>query len=608
MGRPLRREGSSPLSRPKRSPLQRGVFAAVAVGALAFAEVFAAVAAEALPFAERGLRRCPGQSAAAVGERRRGGAWSKREEAAEAVGALGGRGERVRLGLDAQAEGDDLFAEAEALARLEEALEERGERVVEPLGARRPDERPLPAGDLARASERVGERLRRRAEDAAGSTLDHAAGSGLGPRHDQQPAPRASPAARPGAARWADVARDHDALAFERVPQARAGEGEAGALELRLERVPGALPDGRPALVGDAPPRRLPIAHGADRPHDEDRDHGDGDAEAEEEEEDGLEEVHGPRVAPAGPAACYVFSVDDAWVEEEERVPANVSPNATPAPPLLGLALDAEGVRWGEPGREARARWSQVFGVVLHPPEAPKRAFVLVPRRPPAPPWFAVREADLPAGWEGGLEALAGRVRERLGQRGYRDGGAQRPLLDRETLLKRVLARGEVPGALEVPVAAGPGGWWRRSLDLVAAGSAGGLAGLYAGAFTGSALLAIGVALAGATVGAAVPVFLTSKWRATRSRHRRPRVLVLAPDGCVVGLPTGPEAFGWGDLARFGVGEAPPPGKPSAPPRPCLEVVRADGSVAGRIDAAWFAEPLSLIASVAEAYRARRGS
>lgn len=272
-----------------------------------------------------------------------------------------------------------------------------------------------------------------------------------------------------------------------------------------------------------------------------------------------------------------------------------------------GVRFDARGLQAIGGGHGVSARWEQVFGVALVPEEAPRRAFVLVPRRPPRAPWIEVLPKDLPEDLRAeGLEGLARRVRERMAQRGYRAGGPTRPLLDATALMQRVLARDEVPGALEVPVGPGPGGWWRRFLDVFAAGSVGGLAGLYAGALTGNPLVALAVAATGATVGATVPVALSSSFESLRARRRRPRVLVLAPDGCVVGLPSGPEAFAWSEIARFAAEEHAPTGSPTSM-RPCLAVRLTDGRMAGAIDAAWFAEPLPLIVAVAEAYRRRHG-
>lgn len=284
----------------------------------------------------------------------------------------------------------------------------------------------------------------------------------------------------------------------------------------------------------------------------------------------------------------------DAWVARSDEG----------GPPRL--ALSPEGLSWRDPSGRWAATWDQVLGVTLLPADEPSRAFVLVPRRPPEPPWFEVRPEHLPAELRGGgLAALARRIDERLRQRSYRDAGPRRLRLDPETLLRLVLAREEVPGALEVPVGAGPGGWWRRALELAGGGSAGGLAGLYAGTLAGSGLIAGVGAVLGAVTGAAAPVLVGPNWRSVRDRRKRPRVLVLAPDGCVVGLPTGPAVFDWRSLRGFGAGEEMSLRDPEAAGRPCLEIVRADGSVAARIDAAWFTQPLPLIVGVAEAYRRR---
>lgn len=295
---------------------------------------------------------------------------------------------------------------------------------------------------------------------------------------------------------------------------------------------------------------------------------------------------------------CATVLFVDAWVQESR---AKRNP-----PPRRGLGLTPTGVLYSDDlTLLCEATWDQVFGVALVPAAAPTRAFILVPRKPPQPPWFEVRVRDIPPEVND-LGALATLVRGRIVQRGYRDVGPRRPLLEADVLMQRVLERADLPGALEVPVGAGPGGWWRRSLDLFAAGSAGGLAGLYAGALTGNPALAVGAAVAGVVVGAGVPVALASNWRSVRLRARKPRVLVLAPDGCVVGLPQGPRAFSWPSIATFRESTHQPPGRENATARRCLELVLADGNIAGRIDAAWFAEPLELIVAVAEAYRQRQ--
>ena len=269
-----------------------------------------------------------------------------------------------------------------------------------------------------------------------------------------------------------------------------------------------------------------------------------------------------------------------------------------------GLAMDGAGVSYQRLGTHVRARWDQVLGVVALPTAAPRRAYLLLPRQPPAPPWVELGPRELPEGFSADAAGLAGfarQVRERSAHRDYR-AGARGPPLAPDALMERVLAREDVPGALAVPVGAGPGGWWRRSLDLIAGGSAGGLFGLYAGMLSGNPAVALSVAAAGAAAGATLPV-AASKSVGFRRRNRRPRVLVLAPDGCVVGLPTGPRPFAWPTIAAFRAGEHQLPGRAA---RPCLEVELAGGHVAGRIDATWFGDPLELIVSVAEAYRKRQ--
>lgn len=244
------------------------------------------------------------------------------------------------------------------------------------------------------------------------------------------------------------------------------------------------------------------------------------------------------------------------------------------------------------------APWDLVFGVALVPTDAPHTAYVLMPRKPPAPPWFAVRADDLPDGID--LQTFGKQVRQRTAAAGYRGRVASAPKLPPAALLERVLDRGEVPGALEVPIGVGPGGWARRALDVTGTGVVGGLLGLYVGIFGGPVSAAIGASV-GFASGAAIPVGFGSSWRSAPFRRKRPRVLVLAPDGCVIGLPEGPRAFAWPEVGRFS--EATLPTSKSA--RPALQLQLADGQIAGLLDESWFGAPLPLIVSVAEAYRQR---
>ncbi|MBX3246294.1 MAG: hypothetical protein KF901_03850 [Myxococcales bacterium] len=221
------------------------------------------------------------------------------------------------------------------------------------------------------------------------------------------------------------------------------------------------------------------------------------------------------------------------WVEEREGT--------------LGepIELAAEGLALRlSPRRVLRARWEQVLGVAALPPE---RLLVLLPREPPAPPWIALELDALPPSLrERGIEGLAATIRERSQQIGYRAAPA-RPRLDEATLLERVIARQAVPGALEVPVGAGPRAPATVAFERVAVGAAGALSGLYLGVLAGAPLLASVVA--GTALGAITPRVLAAR----RARRRDARVLVLAPDGCVVGLPTGPQAFAWSRIDAFAI-------------------------------------------------------
>jgi hypothetical protein len=85
-------------------------------------------------------------------------------------------------------------------------------------------------------------------------------------------------------------------------------------------------------------------------------------------------------------------------------------------------------------------------------------------------------------------------------------------------------------------------------------------------------------------------------------RPRRLRVLVLAPDGCVCGLPEGVRTFAWPEIASFDV--ASPPGTGGGR----LAIRGADGRLLGELDGSWFGAPLPLIRAVAEAYRTRVGA
>ncbi len=262
------------------------------------------------------------------------------------------------------------------------------------------------------------------------------------------------------------------------------------------------------------------------------------------------------------------------------------------------IALEAGGVRVAR----SLVPWNSILGALALPAEAPTQLYLLVPRRPPAPPWFVLKAKELDAeSRELGLPALAERIAQRARQGTYREAMGHRPTLSAQQLLERVLAREELPGALDVPVGAGPGRGFDRFLSSAVAGAAGTTT-----AFFGGAVLAPPLAPVLAGVGLAVGAATPFAWRALQRRARqKPRVLVLAPDGCVVGFPTGVRAFVWRDIDRFQATEAPLPGR-RRPIFPQLEIVLRDDLGKGRIAASWFDAPLPLIITVAEAYRLRQ--
>lgn len=275
------------------------------------------------------------------------------------------------------------------------------------------------------------------------------------------------------------------------------------------------------------------------------------------------------------------------------------------------LTLESGGVRVGR----TLARWDAVLGAVALPAEAPKQLFVLAARRPPAPPWFTVTAEQLPPELrEGGLQEVAQRIEARARVGSYRDHAGQRPVLPPSELLARVLEHDDVPGALEVPVGHGPGAGFNRFLASAASATAGTATAFVAGLTLAPSFTAV-IAGTGLLLGAASP----TGWHLLQRRMRRkPRVLVLAPDGCIIGFPSGVRAFGWSEIEGFGETEAPLPGR-FRPLYPHLEVTLraaewlgddptkpATQKTRGRLAAAWFDAPLPLIIRVAEAYRVRQ--
>lgn len=298
----------------------------------------------------------------------------------------------------------------------------------------------------------------------------------------------------------------------------------------------------------------------------------------------------------------------DPWIAQDDRpvveLPAWVREAVADAAPRL--VLSEQGLALTGWGRGTAARWDQVLGVALTPSEqAPERACVLLPRGRGRAPWIEVPRAALPEGMT--LQRLAEQVRARTGERGYRHAHADRPALPRDEMHARILARSLVPGALEIPITAGPGPRLAHRLLLA---TFGGLLGGYVGAIGGMVLAALLAAITGGEPSAAVWFLVTGAaglagaafgygFRMPRGKNP-PRVLALTPGGCVCGFPTGVRAFAWDEVDRFAL-------EPvlDGPGERTLTVVGRDGSVAGRIDTRWLDAPAETVVAVANEYRRR---
>lgn len=280
------------------------------------------------------------------------------------------------------------------------------------------------------------------------------------------------------------------------------------------------------------------------------------------------------------------------WVVEDR---AGRAPN--------GLTLDEAGLAFADDGRLVRVRWDQVFGAERVTTGASERLFVMVPRQPPSPPWIEITLGHLPASLRaGGLAGLERMVEERISRRGFRE-GPRREAMDLDTLTARVMARDDVPGAVEVPVKIS-GGSAVPPLWLVGVAPVGAVASLAAlvAYLLWPVVLAGGLRAMGAlAITSAVVALVTfavamlARQRAiARQRHRLPaRVLVMCPDGFVIGTKRGVRSFRWSDVGglveRLGV----------------LAVLAPNGATIAEVEAKWFAEPLWLITKVATAYRER---
>lgn len=262
-----------------------------------------------------------------------------------------------------------------------------------------------------------------------------------------------------------------------------------------------------------------------------------------------------------------------------------------------------------EEGVATFARWSDVLAMRIHS----GHLYVLVPRRSPSPPWIRLSPALFGESGPEVLKSIQSRLESRLMGGGYRDAvRRQRQDLDTDELLWRVKNREQIPGVLEVPSTIKLGGsypWMRAGqLAVFAAGSAFGYALMFGGFFVGAmlndeigtmfALFSYFAIFAGVLLGAFAASQLAKHWRARVDAGRpRQRVLVLAPDGCVVGFRTGVRALAWSRVGEF----------TSGPTQPDYEhglIVRGlRGETLGDISAGWLDAPLELVVSIAETYR-----
>jgi hypothetical protein len=263
-----------------------------------------------------------------------------------------------------------------------------------------------------------------------------------------------------------------------------------------------------------------------------------------------------------------------------------------------GVRLDSGGLEQVVRGRRTRARWQDVLGVA----QIDGRVYVLVPRRPPAPPWIEIDPRTLApsAGSPRTAADVTDELRRRTQATGYRGAtGTARTLLAPAELLARVKAREQIPGAVEVPVPSSDS-LRHRTLEPLVGGAGAGTTALAVHPLLAELVGAQYVTMAAAGVALGTGLAIVT-WRALRRPAPRPRVLVLCPDGCVVGFQDGVRALPWSAIERVesGIGAGPDAG-------PAL-VFRGVGHRAplGFVEARWMDAPLQLVVSVAETYRAR---
>jgi len=269
---------------------------------------------------------------------------------------------------------------------------------------------------------------------------------------------------------------------------------------------------------------------------------------------------------------------------------------------IEGVALRQEALVLAEKKTLTVVPWKSILSVV----QVDDRVYALCPRRPPAPPWVELDEEDA-AGLRESLDSLRRNIEARAQRVGYRDAAPTRARLSPSQLHDRLVANDPVPGTVEVPVGLGPFGRTSRSRQIGRAVAGAGM-GAVGGAYGGAILMAVfashpTLALVGSTITATIAGSV-GMVRLAADKKGKGRVLALAPDGVVIGLPEGVRAYAWSALGAFR-DEVRDVADGSGRSFPHLVVTGADGQEVGAIDEAWFDRPLAVIVQVAEAYRSR---
>lgn len=267
------------------------------------------------------------------------------------------------------------------------------------------------------------------------------------------------------------------------------------------------------------------------------------------------------------------------------------------------VALVEGGIQHVAEGRETFVRFRDLYAVVEHE----GLVYLLVPRTLPAPPWLVVHAGMIEDRSPGALARFAARARQGGESGGYRDAVRRhRQGMSREELWRRVRAREALPGMMEVPPTqprADPTVSRVQAAIVVLGSSVVLVPGMLMPFLSGRAgelavpfvmLFGLGWPL----VMIVLAVTVGRYWRAARAaRLPRRRVLVLAPDGCVVGARDGIRSLEWSHVSGFRVDAVGPSREPG------LVVYGARGERLCDVEARFLAAPLGLVVAVAEAYR-----